>query len=151
MKVPSSMREELGAWNDGSGIDLEAWVGCEGSFSLAVGYTSVFWPTFVIFEDYILREGFDLEALRGFEESLSGNKRGVETVMNHLHLLDIHHLGCEDLTADKAEMLGETLTSIYKAKLAYDFPDRPCRVDFHQPEEAEDLEEFEISFFQLKH
>ncbi|MFM9905643.1 MAG: hypothetical protein ACKVQJ_13855 [Pyrinomonadaceae bacterium] len=105
----------------------------------------------MVFEDYLLREGFNLDSLRGFEVSLAGNKRGVETVMNHLHLFDIQHVGCADLSADKVVLLGETLTSIYKAKLAYQYPNRPCQVNFHQPEDIENLEEFEISFWQVKH
>ncbi|MBA2378018.1 MAG: hypothetical protein H0V76_00410, partial [Blastocatellia bacterium] len=83
MKTPESMQEELSAWNDGSGIDLESWIGCLGSFSLAVGYASIFWPTFVNFEDYILREGFSVDSLKGFEEACSGDKRAIESVMNH--------------------------------------------------------------------
>lgn len=145
------MAKELEAWNEGSGIDLESWIGCEGSFSLAIGYASVFWPTFVVFEDYILREGFSLDSLRGFEEAYSGDRLAVERVMNHLHISDIHHAGCEDLTLDKAILVGETLASIYRVKLAHDFPDRPCKVDFYQPDDPENLDEFEISFWQVKH
>jgi hypothetical protein len=47
------MKEELGAWNNGQGIDLESWVGCEGNFSLAVGYTTIFCPQFIEYKDYI--------------------------------------------------------------------------------------------------
>jgi hypothetical protein len=46
MEPPESMRAELRAWNNGNGIDLESWVGCQGNFRLAVGYTTVFWPRF---------------------------------------------------------------------------------------------------------
>jgi len=41
----------LAAWNNGDGIDLESWVANEGNFSLAVGYASIFWPAFTLFED----------------------------------------------------------------------------------------------------
>ena len=67
MDMPESMKAELSAWNNGAGIDLGAWIGCEGSFSLAVGYAAVFWPEFVEFEDYVLGRGFSEESLRGFE------------------------------------------------------------------------------------
>ena len=53
MNIPESMSEELQAWNNGKGIDLESWVGCSGSFSLAVDYTTIFCPNFIEFEDYI--------------------------------------------------------------------------------------------------
>ena len=66
MKIPESMRDELSAWNNGAGIDLPSWVGCQGNFSLAVGYATIFWPEFVEFEGYILRQGFSERSLRGF-------------------------------------------------------------------------------------
>ena len=37
METPQSMKDELAAWNNGAGIDLESWVGCEGRFALASG------------------------------------------------------------------------------------------------------------------
>jgi len=37
-----SMKEELSAWNDGDGVDVESWISCEGNFKLAVGYSTVF-------------------------------------------------------------------------------------------------------------
>jgi hypothetical protein len=54
MDIPESMRSELAAWNNGKGIDLQSWVGCEARFALAVGYASIFWPEFVEFDGYIL-------------------------------------------------------------------------------------------------
>jgi hypothetical protein len=67
MDVPESMRAELAAWKNGGGIDLVSWVGCEGNFRLAIGYAAIFWPAFVEFDGYLLRAGFSVEALRGFE------------------------------------------------------------------------------------
>jgi hypothetical protein len=52
MEIPESMKSELAAWNNGAGIDLESWTGCEGRFALAVGYAAIFWPEFVEFEGY---------------------------------------------------------------------------------------------------
>lgn len=50
MDIPESMKAELAAWNNGDGIDLESWISCEGRFSFAVGYASIFWPAFTLFE-----------------------------------------------------------------------------------------------------
>jgi hypothetical protein len=52
MEIPESMKSEFAAWNNGGGIDLKGGVNCEGRFSLAVGYASIFWPQFVEFEAY---------------------------------------------------------------------------------------------------
>jgi hypothetical protein len=74
MNIRESMSAELGAWNNGAGIDLESWIGCEGRFSLAVDYATVFWPQFVEFDGYILREGFSEQSLRSFEAQAGSSR-----------------------------------------------------------------------------
>jgi hypothetical protein len=144
------MKPELDAWNDGKGIGLEAWVGCSGSFSLAVGYASIFWPELVEYGGYILHAGFSLETLTSFEGDKNTPKSEIEWVMNHLHITSIQHLGCEDLTKDKIILLGRTLKEIYEVKLKHQFPDRPCIVQFHIPDNEDDLYEYQISFWQIE-
>lgn len=151
MKSPSELIPELSAWNNGKGIDLESWVGCMGSADLAIGYSAIYWPRFTLYEDYILRHGFSLDSLKGFEQRCGADKGSIECVMNHLHLQDIHHLGDETFNADKAIFLGNLLKEIYQMKLQRDFPDRPCTVIFHTPENRDDLMGYEISFCQTKH
>jgi hypothetical protein len=151
MDIPQSMQDQLAAWNDGAGIDLESWVGCEGRFALAVGYATVFWPTFVEFEGYILRKGFSESALRGFEGQDGSTRKSVEWVMNHLHLEDIQHLGCPDITQDKLIVLGKVLKEIYQVKLQWQFPDRPCVVELSVPDNTSDLSRYQLSFWQKRH
>jgi hypothetical protein len=133
METPESMKAELAAWNNGAGIDIESWVGCEGNFSLAVGYTSVFWPEFVAFDGYILRKGFSEASLRGFERQR--DRKSVEWVMNHLHIADIQYYGCKDASKDKLLLLGNVLKEIYEAKLLWQLPDCPCIVEFYKPKD----------------
>ena len=149
--IPPSMAGDLLAWNNGQGIDLQSWIGCSGSFALAVGYSTIFWPRFVEFEGYILSEGFSVQSLRGFEASNNGNRRAVETVMNHLHIADIQHYGCKDLSLDKLLLVGQVLREIYEAKLLWQFPSRPCTVSYYVPPDASDLMAHEISFWQKAH
>ncbi len=151
MEIPESMKSELGAWNNGGGIDLESWINGEGNFSLAVGYSAIYWPKFVEFEGYILREGFSQDSLRGFEANSKYTRLSIEWVMNHLHIADIHHFGCKDLTKDKIIHLGRVLGEIYRARLKTLFPEKPCTVEFHIPEDADDLVGFQISFWQTCH
>ncbi|MEO0467641.1 MAG: hypothetical protein AAF216_13955 [Pseudomonadota bacterium] len=146
--IPESMAAELGAWNNGRGVDLESWVGCEGNFRLAVGYASLFWPKFEAVGKYILMKGATAEKIRGFEAQAGSTPQSVEAVINHLHIEDIQHLGCEDISADKLILLGNMLKEIYEAKLFWQFPDRPCTVEFYIPEDAEDLTDYQITFWQ---
>jgi hypothetical protein len=145
------MAGELAAWNNREGISLEGWIGCEGNFRLAVGYISIFWPQFVAFEDYILVEGFTEEQIRGFESQKEATAKTVEWVINHVHLDSIQHLGCPDISSDKLVLLGDRLREIYQAKLNWQFPERPCVVEFYQPEDPDSFAEYQLSFWQKKH
>jgi hypothetical protein len=155
MKIPESMQDELGAWNNGKGIDLEGWICGSGNFSLAVGYTTIFCPEFTEFEDYIFAgEPLDeegIQTVRGFESQEGSTPMSVEWVLNHIHIADLHSRGCEDLTADKLVVLGECLRKIYEARLNYLFPEKPCTVEFYKPEDPNDLEQYQLSFWQKKH
>lgn len=149
-EIPSSMQAELGAWNDGKGIDLDTWIGYEGNFSLAVGYTTLFWPSFIELGDYIFFEGVQESNVRQFEQALGSTPQSVEWVLNHRHLSDFHGYD-KDMSADKIIALGNVLKEIYKAKLKFQFPDKPCVVEFYQPEDKELLDEYQLSFWQKKH
>lgn len=149
--IPDSMKEELGKWNNGQGIDLESWVGATGNFGLAVGYASIFWPDFVEFEGYVLRKGFNLESLRGFEEQSESNFKATEWVMNHIHLDGIQYLGCEDISIDKLTLLGNVLKEIHQAKLKWLFPTKECKVELYIPENKEDFTNYQLSFWQAKY
>lgn len=156
MNIPESMREELQAWNDGKGIDLKSWLSCSGTFSLAVGYATLFCPNFVEFEDYIFcsDEPVDDQAIkniRSFESREASTPKSVEWVINHLHIADIQHRGCEDISTDKLVLLGNVLQEAYEARLAYFFPTKPCVVEFYIPDNPNDLDGYQLSFWQKKH
>jgi hypothetical protein len=138
---------EMRNWNNGAGIDVEGWICGVGGFRLAVGYSAIFWPGFVEFEQYVLREGFSVEALRDFEKECGGDRRRVEAVMNHLHIADVHSHGCEDINRERVVYLGRVLSEMYLAKLAWQFPSKHFDVLFDESY-AESLTDYEITFVQ---
>jgi len=138
---------ELFEWNNGKGIDVKSWIDCSGNFQLAVGYSTLFWPGFVEFEGYVLREGFSIESLRGFEKQPNASRRTVEAVMNHLHIADIHYHDLSRCTAAHALHLGRVLREIHQAKLAWQFPARKFEVVFDESERM-DVMDYEITFYQ---
>ncbi len=144
------MVSELSTWNNGNGISLESWIESMGDFKLFVGYSTIFWPQFTLFEDYILREEFNIESLRSFENGRQ-SKASVEWVMNHLHIADIHCNDQDNMSEDKIVFLGKILKEIYELKLRAQFPDRPCVVEFIEPEDKKNLVEYQLSFWQKKH
>jgi hypothetical protein len=151
MDTPESMRDELGEWNNGAGIDLESWVSCEGRYSLAIGYATLFWPEFEEIDGYVLRKGASAKSIQGFEEQDGSTRKSVEAVQNHIHLADIQYRDCPDCTPDKLIILGHVLKEIFEAKLHWQFPDRPCTVEFIIPENTDDLDGFQITFWQNEH
>ena len=70
--------------------------------------------------------------------------------MNHLHIADIQY-GRNDASKDKILLLGNVLKEIYQAKLHWQFPARPCIVEFNIPDDPEDLTAYQISFWQQRH
>ena len=68
-----------------------------------------------------------------------------------MHLADSHYGGCPDLSKDKLVLLGNILKQIYEAKLKWQFTDKPCKVEFYIPDNQDDLGDYQISFWQLKH
>ena len=120
---------EIREWNNGAGIDIGPWTGrLSGNFRLAIGYSTIFWPRFVEFEQYVLRDGFSVNSLRGFERQCEGDRKRIEGVMNHFHIADIHYHGCEDASRERVAYLGRILREIYQAKLAWQFPNKRFEV-----------------------
>ena len=149
MEIPASMRTELAVWNNGAGIDLDAWIGCMGNFSLAIGYSTVFWPSFSEVDGYVVRTGRTAESIKPWAAREGATRQSVEAVVNHLHLADIQHLGCPDCSADKLVALGQVLKEVYETKLAHQFPGRQFCVSLEVPEDPENFEGYEITFWQV--
>jgi hypothetical protein len=136
---------ELPSWNNGKGIDPKGWIECVGNYELATGYSLVFWPNFVRFEGYVLREGFSEESLRSFERTEYSDRMSVEAVMNHVHIVDIHR--SVEPTEAQLRYLGRVLKDIYEAKLGRDFPELRIIVSFHD-EAGLDLDDYQLTFWQ---
>ncbi|MEM6900450.1 MAG: hypothetical protein AAF583_11825 [Pseudomonadota bacterium] len=145
-KAFASLIPELEFWNHGKGVDPESWIGMMGRYDLAIGYSLVFWPRFVEFEDYVLRKGFAVKSLRGFETQTNGDKTAVEAVMNHLHVAHLH-INEDDPTEEQVRYLGRVLADIHKTKLESEFTDRNFKVVFND-ESGLCLDEYELTFWQ---
>ena len=141
----SELIPETRDWNGGSGISIESWIGCIGSIEHAIGYGELFWPEFVELDGCVFFAGVMETSYRGFLEQTGGDKRAVEAVLNHRHILDLFS-GAQP-THQQVVYLGRLLREIWAAKLAHDFPNRRFVVSFPE-EECEGLLDYEVSFFQ---
>ena len=96
----------------------------------------------VFFADRFTKENYD-----AFMKQTNGDKRAVEVVMNHVHILDIFCNAQPRPNREMAVYVGRVLKDIWQTKLNRDFPKRNVTVSF--PEEyEEDLLNYEVSFFQ---
>ena len=71
--------------------------------------------------------------------------------MNHMHLIDINYHDHEKLSEDILMRLGTVLVEIYEAKLLWQFPKRPCTVSLFVPEERDQFDQYQITFWQKAH
>ena len=95
----------------------------------------------------VFRGDMDQLTLDSWLIGLDGDKSSVEATANHLHIRDIHYLGCPDASVDRFVYLGNVLKQIYAAKLSMQFPDRNFIVQFYEPPD-QDLNEYQITFYQ---
>ena len=143
----SKLIPDLPTWNNGAGISVEGWIMCVGTFELAVGYSRLFWPEFVECEGCVFFGEFSVDSYHAFSEQCKGNRRRIETVMNHRHLFYYFSHAGGSATETQIIYLGRVLKDIWQIKLARDFPGRKFVVNFSEgPHEG--LIEYEVSFWQ---
>ena len=132
-------------WNDGSGVSIAVWIGCIGSIDHAIGYGELFWPEFVELDGRVFFAGVTEDGYGGFMQQTGEDKRAVEAVLNHRHVLDLFS-GAEP-TREQLVYLGRLLREMWAAKLASDFPARQFVVSFPE-DECDCLLDYEVSFYQ---
>ena len=139
---------ELKAWDDHNGDEITPveWVNAMGNYSFAIAYASLIWPKFVEYDGMVFRESVAPEEASEWMTKL--NKKEIESLVNHLHILHIHHPGTwQEVTETQVRFLGETLRDAWTAKLAIDFPTKTFIVELIEGS-ASDLREYQILFYQ---
>ncbi len=84
----------------------------------------------------------------GLENQENSTPKGVEWVLNHLHLVDLHNHDDDNISADKLIFIGTIMKEMWEAKLRVQFPSRPCTVEFYIPDDPDDFWEYQVSFWQ---
>jgi hypothetical protein len=141
---------ETKAWNEGRGIDLLSWIGCVGSFEHAIGYAQIFWPELVEHDGCVfLASRFGETSYAGFMQQTHGDRRAVERVMNHQHVLDLFEGSEREPTRAQVIYLGRILREIWSSKLARELPDKRFVVTFYEASE-DDLLDAEVTFCQVE-
>lgn len=110
-------------------------------------YQKLFWPNFVEHDDCVFL-ALDEAIYRQWLKQTGGDKRKVEAVMNHRHIIDLLPSAVELPSRNLVVSFGKLLRDVWGTKLSRDFPARHFCVTFPS-EEYEDLRLYEITFYQV--
>jgi hypothetical protein len=143
---PADLLPELRAWNDGRGISPLTYVFCMARSDTATAYLDLFWPEFVVFEEYVFRAGFEEAGVRDWQSSQNNSRRNVEAATNYLDIGSLFQNSNELKSAtieDRAKLIRATLADIYTVKLERDFPDRLFHIEL-----IDTVDDLALTFYQ---
>jgi hypothetical protein len=131
-----TLNRRLGKLNSGNSVE---------GYEEAISYGKLFWPDFVEHDGCILFANFNKDSYEGFMKQTGGNKKAVEAVMNHEHILDL--FPNNQPTEKQVIYLGRLLKDMWQTKLKRDFPARQISVEFYE-QDCKYPEDFQITFYQ---
>jgi hypothetical protein len=139
---------ELKQWNNGEGITADGWIACVGDYEHLIGYAQLLWPDFLEHDGCtFLAANFDEKYYRNWMKTCKRNRKSVEMVVNHQHIVDIFPNVQSDLTEDVILYIGRLLKQTWAAKLKQDFPSKNFSISFPE-DDITDLTDYEITFFE---
>ncbi len=147
---------ELADWRklNGDQFSIEDWVVGNGDIKFAIGYSILFWPEFIEYDEcVILKSHFDsnnFESWKDTEYVISYAQ--IETVLNHIHILDLFgsYKKREEVNYEQILFLGNQICNIYTAKLKLEYPEKNFIFSFNGNETLNDLYDYEFTFYQEK-
>jgi hypothetical protein len=137
--------------NWASWADMELFVAQKLSPDLAIGFTSLLFPEFHLFDDCVFRS--DVTSVQAIIEqwktATKGNLAAVERVCNHVHIVEDNRFPFTwKLNDQNLEFFATVLKLSWKTSLELQFPDRTFIVDLNHDSDAKD---YIITFWQPKH
>lgn len=110
-----------------------------GGLTTALALAHLFWPEFVEVRGCVLlSRSYEQEAFDRWWQELSGDRRRIERVLNHVHLYDVFTDDQElapAVTKLALAELGEILVACWTCALAAQFPGCKFRVELRSEEE----------------
>ncbi len=141
---------ELAEWQEVNGADFSAddWICGIGRFDHAIGYLTVFWPSLYEHDGCIFVGGKpDEENYQSWLKSTEGNKKSVEAVLNHVHIIDLFQGNDTPPTEEQIIYIGNVLKDIWSYKAKVEFPERDISIEFYEGTK-DDLVEYQVTLFQ---
>jgi hypothetical protein len=152
MRPPAELLPELLDWNRGRGIEPSDWLLTFITSEQAVAYATLFWPSFLLIEEHVLRAPVNAESFNKWriENRSVADRHEREALWNRLHINE-DLFGAEDWTPlvdTRAVFIGAVLAEVHELKLARDFPDRRFAVEFWDGTQPEHGGGVSLSFWQ---
>jgi hypothetical protein len=109
--------------------DFDTWsyLNLRADFDLAAAFAKMFWPDFVEVEDcVILQRNYSLEAFAEWMERYDGDRRAVESMLNHTHIADLFLNSPRDVTYpdELYEFVAHALIYGWKQALHDKYPEK---------------------------
>jgi hypothetical protein len=145
LPVYQKYKKENEAWIPD--FDMWSYLNLRGDFDLAAAFTKLFWPDFVEVDGCVLlQRSYSPATFAQWMEKLGGDRREVESVMNHVHISDLFLNPSRDVEYSEAlfEFLAHALMRGWKSALRDAFPDKHfvftlrhgSEISFHQVMQA---------------
>ncbi len=123
--MKASEYSEVASWAEGFGGSLDSFDFISGRFSLAdwISLSEIFRPSFIEIEGCILwNRSFERQNFDTWMTELSGDRTGVETVLNRLRLWQLIDYGESAEDAAAASTVADSIAQCWKLRLAEQFP-----------------------------
>lgn len=141
---------ELAQWNGGKAIDLLGFIDCDGRYDHAIGYATIFWPDFVIYEGCIFVRPPDDANFRQWKEVFKGDLSETEKMINHRHIMDIFLNSAYPPTREILRHLGKVLKSMWECRIQRDFPEKRVVVEFFEDDNASLVDGYILTVYQVR-
>jgi hypothetical protein len=128
-------------------FDIWDYLSLRGDADLAAAFFKLFWPDFVeVSGCVILQHNYSPDNFTEWMERYSGDRRAVESMINHVHVWDLFLMSPKDVeyAHELYEFLAGALMRGWKSALQHAFPDKHFvftlrhgygpEVSFHQAE-----------------
>ncbi|MCG8096644.1 MAG: hypothetical protein JAZ17_23985 [Candidatus Thiodiazotropha endolucinida] len=92
----------------------------------------------------------DKDNYQSWLKETKNDKKSVEAVLNHVHIIDLFQVGQLQPTKMQIEYIGRKLKEMWLAKAKAVFPERSISVEFYEGNES-DLVEYQVTLFQNEH